>query len=66
VAAIVSAGDLERLKRWEQEQARRLGTLARIREPFRDVPAEEIEQEVATAIAHVRAEDAKAPTRRRA
>jgi len=66
VAAIVSVGDLERLNRWEEERARRFEALERIRAPFKDVPAEEVEREVSAAIAQVRAEDATTPARKRA
>ncbi len=57
VAAVVSPDDLARLERAEAEQEARLKVLARMREPFKDVPAEEIEREVARAISEVRREN---------
>lgn len=56
VAAIVSADDLERLRRFELQRSEAFAVLDRVRDAFRDVPTEEIEQEVALAIAQVRAE----------
>lgn len=59
VAALVSADDLERLTRLDQEsqaRERRFAVLARMREAFKDVPLEEIERETARAVAEVRAE----------
>jgi prevent-host-death family protein len=66
VAGIVSADDLDRLCRLDEEHTRRFQPLERIRAPFKGVPTEEIEAEVAKAIAEVRAEDAQEPTRRQA
>ncbi len=56
VAALVSTGDLERLARLDVQRAERQQVLEAMREPFRDVSAEEIEREAAKAIAEVRAE----------
>ncbi|MFN8560028.1 MAG: type II toxin-antitoxin system Phd/YefM family antitoxin [Dehalococcoidia bacterium] len=56
VAALVSADDLEQLRRFEEQRREDFAVLDRIREAFRGVPAEEIEQEVARALAEVRAE----------
>ena len=56
VAALVSADDLQRLRRYEVERKENFAVLDRMREAFQDVPAEEIEREVARAIAEVRAE----------
>lgn len=55
-AALISSVDLERLGRWELEEAHRLEILERFREPFRNVSPAEIEREVAKAIAEVRAD----------
>ena len=55
VAALVSADDLEHLRRYEEQRREDFAVLDRIREAFKDVPAEEIEREVARAIAEVRA-----------
>jgi len=65
VAALVSAEDLQRLRRWEEEQTRRFEALQRVREPFRDTPPEEIEREVRNAITALRAEDAEHPAHQR-
>lgn len=56
VAALVSAEDLERLRRFDAERAERVQVIDRMRDAFRDVPDEELEREVARAIAEVRAE----------
>ena len=57
VAAIVSAEDLERLNRYDQERRERFKALEETWEAFKDVPAEEIEAEVAQALEQVRAEN---------
>ena len=57
VAAIVSAQDLERLNQLEQQRAERFKVVDETRAAFKDVPDEEIEREVAKAIAQVRAEN---------
>ena len=56
VAALVSLEDLERLAQLDQERAERRRVLESMREPFRGVPAEEIERETEKAVAEVRAE----------
>jgi prevent-host-death family protein len=56
VAAIISAKDLARLTRLEAERDNDFAILDEMREAFKDVPAEEIEREVATAINEVRKE----------
>jgi prevent-host-death family protein len=56
VAAIVSTDDLDRLKRLDAQRSERFAILDKIRESFADVPDEEIEREVAKAVAKVRAE----------
>ncbi len=53
VAAIVSTGDLERLRRLEAQEAE---TLERMQAAFADVPEEQLEQDVAAVIQRVRAE----------
>lgn len=63
VAAMVSCADLERLNRWDAETARRLEIVARMREPFRGVPTEELEDAEAGAVAEVRAERPVKPAR---
>ncbi|MGH2614219.1 MAG: type II toxin-antitoxin system prevent-host-death family antitoxin [Thermomicrobiales bacterium] len=56
VAGIVSAQDLQRLERLDRERAERFKILDEIGEAFKDVPFEELEREIARAIAEVRAE----------
>ncbi len=57
VAAIISADDLTRLAQLEQERAQRFEVIDRVRDAFRDVPAEQIEQETDRIIAGIRAAD---------
>ena len=57
VAAIVSADDLEQLDRLEQQRREHFRALDESQAAFADVPPEEIEREVARAIAEVRAEN---------
>jgi PHD/YefM family antitoxin component YafN of YafNO toxin-antitoxin module len=56
VAALIGTGDLERLRRMDEEDREAWDILEAMRAPFRDVPPEEIEREVAQAIAEIRAE----------
>jgi prevent-host-death family protein len=56
VAAIVSAQDLERLNQLEEQHRRDFKALFESQAAFRDIPDEELEQEVNNAIAEVRAE----------
>src|SRR5215213_5491724 len=51
VAAIISAADLERLTRMEAERVERFKVLDDIRDAFKDVSLEEIERQVAQAVA---------------
>jgi prevent-host-death family protein len=57
VAAIISASDFTRLARLEAERREDFAILDEMREAFKDVPAEEIEREVARAINQVRKEN---------
>ncbi len=57
VAAIVSTQDLESLKRSDLQRIQLLESLQRMSEAFKDVPEEELEREVAKALAEVRAEN---------
>jgi len=67
VAAIVSADDLDRLNRLDAERDERRRLLERLREPFKGIPSEQIERDVADLIAEVRAEaEAEAGKRRSA
>lgn len=54
VAAIVAPDDLTRLDRLDEQDRRAWDVLERMRAPFRDVPAEEIEREAEKAVAQVR------------
>ncbi len=56
VAVLISAEDLPRLARMDEQYAERRRVLEAMREPFRDVSEEEIEREAAKAVAEVRAE----------
>jgi prevent-host-death family protein len=56
VAAIVSAEDLKQLAHLDAQRAERRRVVAAMREPFRGVSPEEIEQETATDVAQTRQE----------
>ena len=56
VAAIVSPQDLAALNRLDEQRAELAGVLAEMREAFRDVPQQEIEEETNKAVAEVRAQ----------
>jgi prevent-host-death family protein len=56
VAALVSIEDLKRLKRMDEVRTERWRLLEMLREPFKDIPPEEVERETAKALAEVRAE----------
>jgi prevent-host-death family protein len=56
VAALVSAEDLERLRRYDAERAARFRVIDDLRQAFKAVPDEELEREIVQAIAEVRAE----------
>ena len=62
VAAIVSADDLQRLQRLDEERERGFQAMERISQAFADVPVEELERRVAEAVEQVRA-DARAELR---
>ena len=57
VAAVISAEDLERFKRLEEQRERNFAILDEIGEKFKDVPVQEIEQEVNKALKQVRLEN---------
>jgi prevent-host-death family protein len=63
VAAIISAQDLERLTRLEEQRQKDFAILDEIRAAFRDVPSDEIEREVARAIQEVREANPRPPQR---
>jgi prevent-host-death family protein len=54
VAAIISADDLKRFAQLEREREERFSVMDRMREAFKDVPPEEIEQEADRAVAELR------------
>jgi prevent-host-death family protein len=54
VAGIVSTSDLERLRRFEEEREKDFAILDEIGEAFKDVPAAELERQVARALASAR------------
>jgi prevent-host-death family protein len=56
IAAVISAADLERFRRLEEERDRDFAVVERMRAAFEGVPFEEIEREAAKALAEVRAE----------
>jgi prevent-host-death family protein len=56
VAAIIPIADLERLNRLQAEHKERFKPIQDTWQAFKDVPAEEIEREVAQAIAAIRQE----------
>jgi prevent-host-death family protein len=56
VAAIVSAQDLARWQRRDEERDRRFQALDATREAFKDIPDEELEREVERALLAVRTE----------
>jgi len=56
VAAIISAADLDRFNHYEAERVKRTSVIDEARAAFKDVPADEIESEVARALAEVRKE----------
>lgn len=56
VAALVTIEDLERLRQLDRDRAARHAFLESMREPFKDVPTEELEREIERALAEVRSE----------
>jgi len=57
VAAIVSAQDLARWQRLEEDRARRFAAIDESRAAFLDVPDDELERELANALVEVREEN---------
>jgi hypothetical protein len=55
VAAIIAADDLERFAQLEREREERCAEIDRVRDAFKDVPAEKIEAETDRNIARNRA-----------
>ena len=56
VAAVISSDDLKRLQQLDEQRERDFAVIDEIRAAFADVPEEEIERELAKAIAEVRQE----------
>lgn len=56
IAAVISAEDLERFKRLEEQRAQRFKVLDRIGEAFKNVSEKEIDCEVTRAVSEVRAQ----------
>lgn len=56
VAGIVSPRDMQRLEQLDRERAGNFRILEEFGAAFRDVPADELERQVARALAEVRAE----------
>ena len=56
VAAIVSADDLKRLEALDAKRERDFAILSEISAEFSDIPSEEIEYQIAKAVAEVRSE----------
>lgn len=54
VAAMVPLSMLERDRRWNEERSTRLALLERLRRPFREIPATEIEREAEKAVTEAR------------
>ncbi|HUD44819.1 MAG TPA: type II toxin-antitoxin system prevent-host-death family antitoxin [Patescibacteria group bacterium] len=56
VAAVISVEDLKRFTQLDEQRKERFKTLDSIREAFKDVPDEEVEQEIKKALNEVRTE----------
>ena len=54
IAAVISAEDLARLTRLEEERNERFKVIDRMRAAFKDIPDDEIEHQVDKAVAEVR------------
>ena len=59
VAAIISADDLERLRRAEARGLEWRQVLGRMRKPFKNIPEDRLEREVAAVVEEVRREQRK-------
>lgn len=56
VAAVISVDDLERFTQLEEQRKERFKALDKIRETFKNIPPEKLEQEIGKALAKVRKE----------
>lgn len=54
VAAVISASDLKRFTQLEEQRNERFKALNKIRKLFKDVPTEELENEINEAISQIR------------
>lgn len=59
VAAVISAEELERFIKLEEQRERNFSVLDEISEKFKDIPAEEIEQQVSKVLTEIRAKKRK-------
>ncbi len=59
VAAVISTEELERFIRLEEQRERDFAVLDEISEKFKDIPAEEIEQQVNKVLTEIRAKKRK-------
>ena len=55
VAAVISAEDLKRFIQLEEQRKNRFKALDRMREAFKDIPAEDVDQEIKKTITELRA-----------
>ena len=55
IAAVISAEDLWRLTRLEEERNERFKVIDRMRAAFKDIPDDEIERQIDKAVAQIRA-----------
>lgn len=63
VAAVISAEDLQRFVQMEEQRSEKFKALDRIREAFKDVSVNEVEDEITKALSEVRAEKSSQSTR---
>jgi prevent-host-death family protein len=59
VAAVISAEDLQRFVKMEEQRAERFKALDKIRDAFKDIPEEKLQEEVNKALNDVRIENSK-------
>lgn len=56
VAAVISVEDLDRFTQLDEQRKKRFQALDRMREAFKNVPAEKVEREIKKAITDVRSD----------
>lgn len=54
VAAVISAEELERFVRFEDQREERFNALAKMRKAFKAIPSEELEKKIGKALSEVR------------